>query len=204
MQHEQAEPEHRDAEPEARGALAEGPGRARSTGAERAGRLARGDSRGHSPLPDSAMICVTMPVSSSKNLSDSVAPAPEVVGDGEQVRRPSGNGSDGIVGTLDLAVVDAVDDGRKPLRANCFWPSALEDEVEPVLRLGVGVDEDRARVLDEHRGLGDDVVELLAVLVGEDRLVLVGHQHVAGAAEERGGGVTAAARQRDDVVEEAR
>ena len=40
----------------------------------------------------------------------------------------------------------------------------------------------RARVVDAQRGVRDDVVEVLAALAGEDRLVLVGEQHVAGAA----------------------
>src|SRR5690606_23379547 len=66
----------------------------------------------------------------------------------------------------------------------------------------LGIDQHGARVLDQHRGVGDDVVELLAVLAGEDRLVLVGEQHVTGAVEEGGGGVPAAARQGDDVVEQ--
>ena len=52
--------------------------------------------------------------------------------------------------------------------------------------------------------VGDDVVEdLLALLLpGEDRLVLVGDEHVAGAADEGGGRVAAAARQGDHVLEE--
>ena len=44
---------------------------------------------------------------------------------------------------------------------------------------------DRDRVLDQDRLVGDDVVELLAGLLGGDRLVLVGEQDVALAADER-------------------
>ena len=171
-QHEQAEPDHRHPEAEAR-RLAEG-GRRGADRRRGAGRLAGDDSCGHSPLPDSAMITVTMPVSSSKNLSDSSDQLPKssstvsrFVTVGERIGR--------IVGALDLAVVDALDDRAEALERELLLAVLAEHEVEPVLRLRVGVDEDGARVLDEHRGLGDDVVELLAVLVGEDRLVLVGH-----------------------------
>ncbi len=101
-----------------------------------------------------------------------------------------------VVGALDLAVLDAVDDRAEALEGELLLALGAEHEVEPLLGLRGGVDQHRARVLDQHRGLRDDVVELLAVLVGEDGLVLVGHEHVAGAAEEGGGGVTAAARQR--------
>src|SRR3954466_2065537 len=49
-----------------------------------------------------------------------------------------------------------------------------------VLRLG----HDRDRVLDGDRLVGDDVVDLLALLLGGDRLVLVGDEDVAGAGRE--------------------
>src|SRR6185295_486722 len=44
--------------------------------------------------------------------------------------------------------------------------------------------DDRDRVLDQDRLVGDDVVDLLALLLRRDRLVLVGEQDVAGAARE--------------------
>ena len=43
---------------------------------------------------------------------------------------------------------------------------------------------DRDRVLDQDRLVGDDVVDVLALLLGGDRLVLVGEQDVALAADE--------------------
>src|SRR3954453_7549614 len=44
--------------------------------------------------------------------------------------------------------------------------------------------DDRDRVLDGDRLVGDDVVDLLALLLGGDRLVLVGDEDVAGAGRE--------------------
>src|SRR3954451_15853377 len=44
--------------------------------------------------------------------------------------------------------------------------------------------DDRDRVLDRDRLVGDDVVDLLALLLGGDRLVLVGDEDVAGAGRE--------------------
>src|SRR6266542_2262344 len=43
----------------------------------------------------------------------------------------------------------------------------------------------RCRVLNEHRRVGHDVVDRLAVLLGGDRLVLVRQHHVALTADER-------------------
>src|SRR4051812_32466267 len=55
-------------------------------------------------------------------------------------------------------------------------------------RLGLGqvlrALEDRDRVLDQDRLVGDDVVDLLALALGGDRLVLVGDEDVAGAGDE--------------------
>src|SRR4029078_6541050 len=79
-----------------------------------------------------------------------------------------------------------------------------QKEAEPWLVFGVGVLGDRSGVLDEDRGLRNNPVEFLAILGREDRLVLVGQQDVARAAEEAGGGVAAAVGQRDDVGEELR
>ncbi len=109
-EHEQAEPDHRDAEAEARDAgepaRAGGPGRPAPSAP--AGPPSRDGGRGHSALPDAAMICVTIPVSSSKNLSDSSHQLPKssstvsrFVDLGERVGR--------VVGALDLAELDAVD-----------------------------------------------------------------------------------------------
>ncbi len=195
---EQAEPDEGDAEAEA-GRAGEPPGDGQA--------LAPDDPRGldgqsHEPLPDLAIARVTMPLFSSKNfverslqLTKSSLTVSSVLG--------AGNGFDGIVRPLHLAVVDAVDDRTEALEGELLLALGAEDEVEPLGGLRGGVDQHRAGVLDEHRGVRDDVVELLAVLAGEDRLVLVRHQHVTGAAEEGGGGVTAAAGEGDDVGEEA-
>src|SRR5204862_1297755 len=50
--------------------------------------------------------------------------------------------------------------------------------VEELLRLGLGLGRDRDGVLDQDRLVGRDVVDLLALLLRGDRLVLVGEQHV--------------------------
>src|SRR5918994_5024177 len=89
--------------------------------------------------------------------------------------------------------------GREVVRAGhplAHRPVALPDE--DLLGLGCveEVDErlrrrrllrlvdDRDRVLDENRLVGDDVVELLALLLREDRLVLVSEEDVALTARE--------------------
>ena len=61
---------------------------------------------------------------------------------------------------------------------------------------------DGGRVLDEQGVRRDDVVDVRTVLLGEDRLVLVGEQHVAAAVGERGGRLAAAGRERDGVVQQ--
>src|SRR3712207_9156803 len=82
---------------------------------------------------------------------------------------------------------------RRPPRSTLFpYTTLFRSEV---LRLGRGVVGDRGRVLDEQRGVGNDVVELGAALLGEDRLVLVGEQHVPGAAGEQRRRVACALRQ---------
>ena len=76
-------------------------------------------------------------------------------------------------------------------------------EVHELLGRVVGVLGDRAGVLDEQGLRRDDVVDVLALLLGEDRLVLVGEEDVALAAvDERRGGLTAGAGQVDGVLEQ--
>src|SRR3954447_13271570 len=64
------------------------------------------------------------------------------------------------------------------------------EEVEELLRLRLGLGRDRDGVLDEDRLVGRDVVDLLALLLGGDRLVLVAEQDVALAPGERAQRVT--------------
>src|SRR5690606_2899647 len=105
-----------------------------------------------------------------------------------------------IGGPLDLAAeVDVVADRAEALERELLLALVTDHEVEPALGSVDGVLEDCTGVLDLDGGVGNDVVEALTVLGGEDRLVLVGHQHVTGAAEEGSGGVTTAAREGDDV-----
>src|SRR5215218_9317294 len=61
---------------------------------------------------------------------------------------------------------------------------------------------DRHRVLDEDRVVRDDVVDVLALLLGEDRLVLVGEEHVTLATGEGLQGLPGAVVLDDHVFEE--
>src|ERR671910_951917 len=64
--------------------------------------------------------------------------------------------------------------------------SGVEEVHEALRELGVtGLGRGRDRVLDQQRLVRDDVVELLALLLREDRLVLVAEEHVSLAARER-------------------
>ena len=106
-----------------------------------------------------------------------------------------------VVGALDLEVADVDERAVAGLGVQLLALGALLEVQEVLGRLRGAVD-DRARVLDEQGLVRDDVVEVLAALAGEDRLVLVGEEHVTGAAGERRGGVAAAVGQRGDVAEE--
>ena len=64
----------------------------------------------------------------------------------------------------------------------------VDERLRRVVRLG----RDRDRRLDQDRAVGDDVLDVLAGVLRGDRLVLVGEQDVALAAEERPQRVTGA------------
>src|SRR5919202_304440 len=108
---------------------------------------------------------------------------------------------------VDLRPAAEVADGEEPLRRRELRPVPREDRpvdrpVAPVgehllrdgrervlherLRLTqvLRLRDHRDRVLDRDRLVGDDIVDLLALLLGRDRLVLVREQHVAGAGRE--------------------
>src|SRR3954469_17302425 len=101
-------------------------------------------------------------------------PAAEVA-DGEQALRRR---ELGLVGVEDLLV-----DGPVAPVGELLLGRRRQREVEERLRLRrmARLRDDRDRVLDQDRLVGDDVVHLLALLLRRDRLVLVGDQHVAGA-----------------------
>ena len=201
-EHQEAEPEHGDAEAESRHpgerSLPGGPaapGRRRpgtATGDCVSRRLAGGGDRlGH----DAVLLVEELVATGRSQLSKSSATVSRC--------ETAGNGSAGSLAPSTSPYSTPSMIGRKPFRANWRWPSALRTKSSHSLALGCGVDQHGARVLDLHRGLGDDVVEPLAALAGQDRLVLVGHEHVARPADEGGGGVAAAAGQGDHVGEEA-
>ena len=129
-----------------------------------------------------------------------VGPACEVTVDGEQVRRRRVRVAR-LVGTVDLEVADVDERAVAGLRVQLLALGALLEGQEVLGRLRCTVD-DRARVLDEEGLVRDHVVKVLAALAGEDRLVLVGEEHVTGAAGERRRGVATAVGQRGDVAEE--
>ncbi len=106
-----------------------------------AGRSGEGTSgaerRRHWALPDSAMILVTMPASSSKNVFESSDHEPK---SSATVSRFSmvGNGSDGSFApsTSPYATPSTPSSGRKPLRANWSWPVALSTKSSQSPALG--------------------------------------------------------------------
>ena len=201
-EHEQAEPQHRDAEAEAgrAGQTPAVPGRPARAAPAGPGR--RGDADGHSAFPDSAMIFVMMPFFSSKNffdradqLSKSSATVSSFFGVGERVVR--------VERALDAGGVDAVDDRAEALERELPLAGLAQHEVEP-LGFAFGL-----ASLSTAPGFSMRMVvsgrtqsSSSPFWRGQDRLVLVGEQDVAGAAEEARGGVAAAAGQRDDVGEE--
>ncbi len=69
--------------------------------------------------------------------------------------------------------------GRKPALAYRVWPSSLSWKSRKSFAAGDASVGDGARVLDQQRAVGDDVVEVVATLLGEDGVVLVGEQDVA-------------------------
>ncbi len=151
-------------------------------------RRTRSAAGGHSDVstscasePEFSMRCgITMPsglavLAVGEELLRRLAPAAEVTVDGVQLRR-SRERVGRVVGTLDLGELDAVDTGDRAEAEAGVDLLAVGDveEVEEVLRTVLRVLGDRGRVLDEQRVVRDDVVDVLTVLLGEDRLVLVG------------------------------
>src|SRR4051794_15365971 len=104
-------------------------------------------------------------------------PAAEVTDREEALRRREL----GLVGVEDLLV-------DRPVAPVGERLLGLRREREAQERLGLrrvaGLREDGDRVLDQDRLVRDDVVDLLALLLRRDRLVLVGDQDVAGARRE--------------------
>src|SRR5688572_25529832 len=100
-------------------------------------------------------------------------PAPELV-DLEQLLRR------GEV----LLVVQLLQDRAVALRLVDALRFLGEEEVAERLRLRIGTRADGHRILDQDGLIRDDVLDVLAGLLGCDRLVLVGDEHVALAADE--------------------
>src|SRR5918994_1735545 len=154
-----------------------------------------GEAGGEDGLEDEAVLLV-------EELRRHLVPAAEVLVDGQQ-GRDLGERVGRVLGALDrAAVVDVVADRAEAGQRELLLALVGQHEVKPGLRRLGRLLEDGTGVLDLQRRLRNDVLEGLVVLRGQDGLVLVGHEHVAGAAEERGGGVPTAARERDDVLEE--
>src|SRR3954447_5433102 len=138
-----------------------------ASGVEVRASLGSGDSRRLLDLRDRPLVRV-------EELVVDLRPAAEVA-DGEQALRRR---ELGLVGVEDLLV-----DGPVAPVGELLLGRRRQREVEERLRLRrmARLRDDRDRVLDQDRLVGDDVVHLLALLLRRDRLVLVGDQHVAGA-----------------------
>ncbi len=151
-------------------------------------------------LPLDPSILVTMPSVSPKNSSLTLSQPPSRV-DGDQFLRRRVR----VARVFAPWTVPGVDTlgGRAPAlaREDLLAGAALGvgQEVLGGLRCGLG---DGRRRLDEHRLLGDDVVEVLALLPSGDRLALVRDQRVAGARLEGLRGVRSTRGLADDVLEE--
>ena len=130
-----------------------------------------------------------------------LAPAVEVTVDGEQLLR-SGERVGRVVGTLDLADLDTVDDRAEAGLGVVGLGLRAGHELEERLGGVTGVDGHRGRVLDEQGVRRQHVVDVGAVLLGQDRLVLVGEEDVTAAVGEGRGGLATAAREGDGVVEQ--
>ena len=115
-----------------------------------------------------------IPFSRSKNCLLHLGPAAEVV-DREELRAGVGNSNSPATVLVHRPVAGLAEDALRLLRAD------VVEEGGGLLRR---VLRHRDRVLDQDRLVRDDVVEVLALLLGEDRLVLVGEQDVALAAGE--------------------
>src|SRR3954447_13048226 len=141
-----------------------------AAGAEVRASLGSGDPRRLLDLRDRALVRV-------EEVVVDLRPAAEVADREEALRRREL----GLVGVEDLLV-------DRPVAPVGERLLGLRREREAQERLGLrrvaGLREDGDRVLDEDRLVGDDVVDLLSLLLRRDRLVLVGDQHVAGARRE--------------------
>src|SRR3954452_12634575 len=122
-----------------------------------------------------------------------LVPAAEVV-DGEEAR--GGRELLGVDERLDHRPVALGGEDLLPL----VGAGEVEEGLGVLLVLRVGGD--RGRVLDEDRVVRRDVVDVLAVELGADGLVLVGDEDVALAAGERGQRVTARLGLDGDVLEQ--
>ena len=169
-QDQRAEPDHGDAEPEPRrprerGARAR-PARSprRSDACDLGGGHVEGRAAHSSERPAPRMASKIRPFSSSKNFVDTSSQPPKSSSTVSSVGT-SGNGFGRVGRTLDgAAVVDVVADRAEAGQGELLLALVGEDEVQPGLRRRGGVLEDGAGVLDEQRGVRDDVLEALVVL----------------------------------------
>ena len=173
----------RDAEPERRTPRVErapaGPtGACAPAGPEPAARRRRAQL---TALPDSALDLGDDAGLLVEELRVRLGPAAEVLVDGQQLRRGRERVAR-VVGALDVDLDAVVERAEALLGVVGLALLARSGSRGTSLALRAGVRGDRARVLDQQRLVRDDVVEVRAALPGEDRLVLVGEQHVAGAA----------------------
>ena len=149
--------------------------------------------RVHQPLvetPSSFSILATEPVSSSKNSSLTFSQPPN----SSIVNRSLGVGN---CFSVDQFRVDRAVAVLSPQ----FLAGVRPDVVEELLRRLRGVFGDGDRGLDQDRAGRDHVVDVLALVLGLDRLVLVAEQHVALALGEGGERVAGAARLHHRLVE---
>ncbi len=117
----------------------------------------------------------------------------------------AGNGSASSLtpSTVTSPTSTPVERAEAGLGVDLLGLGALDEVEERLGRVGgLVVGDHGAGVLDLERGVGHDVVDLGAALLGLDGLVLVGEEHVADAAGERGGRVAAAAGLGDDLLVE--
>src|SRR4051812_42679692 len=152
------------------------PGAAEGTARRRAGvravraSLGSGDPRRRLDLRHGALVRVEEVVVDLRPAAE-IADGEQALRRGELRRAPR---QDGLVDRPVAPLGEALLRGRR---------QRVADE-----RLGLGqvlrALEDRDRVLDQDRLIGHDVVDLLALALGGDRLVLVGDEDVAGARDE--------------------
>src|SRR4051794_10441611 len=151
------------------------PGRPAAAAARRRGSatvsasLGSGDSRRLFDLGDRALLRI-------EEVRHHLVPAAEVVDREERLR---------LRELRRELLGDRVHDGAIAVLGEHGLRGRRPQEVEELLRLRLGLGRDRDGVLDQDRLVRRDVVDLLALLLGGDRLVLVAQEHVALAAGER-------------------